>query len=387
GVDIADFNNDNLPDILTLDMLPEENRRQKLLQLQENYESFQLMQNQDLHKQYMRNMLQLNNGDGSFSEIGQLAGISNTDWSWCPLIADFDNDGLKDIFITTGYLRDYTNKDFLRYWGDYKIKKAMDREPMLMMDLVRAMPVTPFKNYIYKNNGDLSFSNKQQEWGFTDTRMSNAAVYADLDNDGDLDLVISNINEEAFIYRNNASRKPGSNYLSIDLAGKNNTAATGAKVNLYSKGINQYQELNQNRGYLSAVSTSLHFGTGAAAVIDSVVITWPDNKRQVIQQVNANQRLKISYEPAGKNIVQSPSFIVNNNNSISIPASAKTVFEKSGGPIVYKHNDLSENDFKRQPLMLFMYSKTGPVIAKGDIDNDGLDDFYLSGDMKTGGYV
>ncbi|MET0299326.1 MAG: VCBS repeat-containing protein, partial [Flavitalea sp.] len=161
GVDIADLNNDNLPDIVTLDMMPEDNRRQKTLQLQENYESFQLMVNQDLHKQYMRNMLQLNNGDGTFSEIGQLAGISNTDWSWCPLIADFDNDGYKDLFVTTGYLRDYTNKDFLRYWGDYKIKKAMEREPTLMMDLVKAMPSTPFQNYIFKNNGDLSFSNKQ----------------------------------------------------------------------------------------------------------------------------------------------------------------------------------------------------------------------------------
>src|SRR6195952_1066146 len=166
GVDIADFNNDGLPDVLTLDMLPEDNHRQKSLQLEENYESFALMQSQGLYKQYMRNMLQLNNGDGTFSEIGQLAGVSNTDWSWCPLIADFDNDGYKDLFISTGYLRDYTNKAFLRYWGDYKIKRAIDKEPPLMMDLVKAMPVTPFHNYIFRNNHDLTFSNKQKDWGF-----------------------------------------------------------------------------------------------------------------------------------------------------------------------------------------------------------------------------
>lgn len=150
GVDIADMNNDGLPDIMTLDMLPPDNRRQKLLQLQENYESFELMLQQDLYKQYMRNMLQINNGDGTFSEIGQLAGISNTDWSWCPLMADFDNDGYKDIFISNGYFRDYTNKDFLRYWGDYKLKKAMDREPYLLMDLVKAMPSTTLSNYIFQ---------------------------------------------------------------------------------------------------------------------------------------------------------------------------------------------------------------------------------------------
>jgi len=190
GVDIADYNNDGLPDVMTLDMMPEDNRRQKLLQLQENYESFELMRSQNLYQQYMRNMLQLNNGDGTFSEIGQLAGVSCTDWSWCPLFADLDNDGYKDLFVTNGYLRDYTNKDFLKYWGDYKVKKAVDREPVLLMELVTAMPSTSLVDYVFRNEHNLTFSNKQKEWGLDKAGISSAAVYADLDNDGDLDLVI-----------------------------------------------------------------------------------------------------------------------------------------------------------------------------------------------------
>ena len=250
GVDIADFNNDGLPDVMTLDMLPEDNHRQKSLQLEENYESFALMQTQGLHKQYMRNMLQLNNGDGTFSEIGQLAGLSNTDWSWSPLIADFDNDGYKDIFISNGYLRDYTNKDFLRYWGDYKIKKAMAREPFLLMDLVKEMPSTLLPNYIFRNNHDLTFSNKQAEWGLNQATISNGAVYADLDNDGDLDLVINNINQPASVYQNMSRENNHTNYLAVKLKGTaKNTNAVDTKKKIYTAKNLQYQEVEPNRGY------------------------------------------------------------------------------------------------------------------------------------------
>lgn len=373
GVDIADFNNDGLPDIMTLDMLPEDNQRQKLLQLQESYEAFELMQSQDLYKQYMRNMLQLNNGDGTFSEIGQMAGVSNTDWSWCPLIADFDNDGYKDMFITNGYLRDYTNKDFLRYWGDYKVKKAMDREPVKLMDLVTAMPSTTLKNYIFRNKHDLTFSNMQKDWGMEKSGISSGAVYADLDNDGDLDLVVNNINDEASIYKNMSRENNHTTYVALKLKGKGaNTNAIGAKVYVYSKGLLQFQEVNPNKGYLSAVSTQLQFGLGDATAIDSIRIVWPDNKVQHLKGVTANQLLKVDYAP---------------DAAYAAPVPEAGIFSKADGILHYKHAENSRNDFKRQLLMTFMYSKAGPIFAKGDVNKDGLEDLYISGDNDQPGRI
>ncbi|BAU53795.1 ASPIC and UnbV [Mucilaginibacter gotjawali] len=375
GVDIADFNNDGLNDILSLDMLPEDNHRQKSLQLEENYESFALMQNQGLYKQYMRNMLQLNNGDGTFSEIGQLAGVSNTDWSWCPLIADFDNDGYKDIFVSNGYLRDYTNKDFLRYWGDYKIKKAMAAEPFRLMDLVNAMPSTSIPHYIFRNNHNLTFTNKQVEWGLSQPGVSSGAVYADLDNDGDLDLVINNINQPASIYQNMSRENNNTNYLAVKLKGTGkNTNAIGAKVYVYIPGNMQYQEVNPNRGYLSCVSTTLNFGLGDNKTVDSVRIIWPDQTTQTMASVNANQLLNIAYQSALK--PYTPAVAVN-----------KPVFKHADPVIDFKPDEITLNDFKRQLLMLFMYSKTAPVIAKADVNKDRLEDLFVSGTQDSPGKI
>lgn len=377
GVEIADFNNDALPDFVTLDMLPEDNRRQKLLQLQENYEYFQLTLNQGLYRQYMRNMLQVNNGDGTFSEIGQLAGISNTDWSWCPLLADFDNDGYKDLLVTNGYLRDYTNKDFLKYRGDYKIKKAMDREPELLMDLVQAMPSTKLPNYIFRNNHNLTFSNKQQEWGLDASVISSGAVYADLDNDGDLDIVINNINEKPFIYKNLSREKDNTSYIAVKLNGpKGNTNAIGAKITVYANGMKQYQEVEPNRGYLSCVSTTANFGLGnQTGNIDSIRIIWPGNKSTLLKEVKINQLLTVRYSDAP------------NNDAPLNNAPIKTIFAKANPIIPYTNKAFEENDFKRQLLMLFMYSKTSPVTAVADINRDGLDDIFISGDKDKPGKI
>ncbi len=374
GVDIADFNNDALPDIMTLDMLPEDNRRQKLLQLQENYESFRLMQSQELHKQYMRNIVQLNNGDGTFSEIAQLAGVSNTDWSWSPLFADLDNDGYKDLFITNGYLRDYTNKDFLRYWGDYKIKKAMDREPTLLMDLVRAMPSTTLSNYIFRNNHDLTFSNMKEDWGITNQGISSGAMYADLDNDGDLDLVVNRINTSAAIYRNNSRENAQTNFLRVKLNYKTgNRNAVGAKIILYSGGKQQYAEVNPSRGYLSAMPLEQHFGLGTNTAVDSLKIIWPDNSYQTINNPAINNLVTIKY---------------NDGKQPFLATAAKAgLFEKADAPIPYTNTTFDENDFKRQSLMMFMYSKTGPVTAQADVNGDGLEDLFISGTKTDPGRI
>jgi len=374
GVDIADINNDALPDVLNLDMLPEDNRRQKLLQLQENYESFQLMTGQGLQEQYMRNMLQLNNGDGTFSEIGQLAGIYATDWSWCPLLADFDNDGYKDLFITNGYLRDYTNKDFLRYWGDYKIRKAMGREPVQLMDLVKAMPSSVLKKYIFRNNGDLTFTNMQSAWGIDQGAVSSAAVYADLDNDGDLDLVVNNINQDAFVYRNMSRERDNTSYLAMKLTGSGgNTAAIGAQVYLYTKGMRQYQEVNPARGYLSCMPAEQHFGLGKATVVDSVQIRWPNGEWQTLRTIAVNQRLEAKEPPKtpGQDVVIQ-----------EVP-----ILSKARNYIDYRNDGFGDNDFKRQLLMLFMYSRTGPVMAKADVDRDGREDLFISGGKTAPGRV
>jgi enediyne biosynthesis protein E4 len=373
GAEVADFNNDGLPDILTLDMLPEDNRRQKLLQLQENYEIFELMQQQGLHRQYMRNMLHLNNGNGTFSEIGQLAGIAKTDWSWTPLFADFDNDGFKDLFISNGYLRDYTNKDFLKYWGDYKVKKAVEREPVQLMDLVKAMPSTRIPNYIFSNNGDLTFRNRQKDWGIDQPAISSAAVYADLDNDGDLEIIVNNINEEAFIYKNNTRERSGRHYIDLQLIRKNGTPATGALVTMYTPAGQQTLELSTSRGYLSAVSNRLHFGLGASGRIDSLLIRWPDGQQSRILglQPDRNHTLTMGLVPTRASMAGND------------PASP--VFKKIVAPISYTHEGFGENDFKRQPLMLFMLSNTGPVMARGDLNGDGLDDIFLSGHRNAKG--
>ncbi|GGM80233.1 hypothetical protein GCM10010967_10020 [Dyadobacter beijingensis] len=369
GIDIADFNNDGLPDVMSLDMLPEDNQRQKLLQLQENYESFELMVGQDLQKQYMRNMLQLNNGDGTFSEIAQFAGVSNTDWSWTPLFADFDNDGYKDLFVSNGYLRDYTNKDFLKYWGDYKIRRAIDKEPFQLMDLVKAMPSTMLANYIFKNNRDLTFTKMQQVWGMDHASVSSGAVYADLDNDGDLDLVVNNINEPAFVYQNTASEVKNSNWLQLKLKQNGgNASGIGARVYLKNNGSLQYQEVSPNRGYLSCTPLRLHFGLGESSAVDTVKILWPDGTDQVLTNVKGNQLLVV--EKSGSKKAEKGE------------KETAALFEKQLPAIAYQHEGFSENDFKRQPLMLSMYSQTGPVVAKGDVNKDGLDDIFTSGDQN-----
>ena len=365
GNDVADINNDGWQDIITLDMLPEDNKRQKLLMAPDNYGKFELNLRSGFYYQFMRNMLQLNNGNGTFSEIGQFAGISNTDWSWSALAADYDNDGWKDIYITNGYKRDYTKLDFINYMDDYvKRKGRLMREDVL--EIIQHMPASDVVNYMFRGSSGLKFTNQTKTWGLSQVANSNGAVYADLDNDGDLDLVVNNINKPAFIYENKA-RENANHYLRILLEGEGlNTQGIGGKVHLYS-GSQQFMAAQfPARGYLSAVSPVLHFGLGEAAKVDSLVVTWPGGKQETQRDVPVNTTITLLEKNAkaasSKKTVQ--------------PGS---IFKAVQPPIAFNNPPLQARDFDRQKLLISELSTQGPCIVKGDLNGDGLEDIFAGG--------
>lgn len=366
GNDVADINNDQLPDIFTLDMLPEDNRRQKLLMSPDNYDKFDLGVKSGFHYQYMRNMLQLNNGNGTFSEIGQVSGISNTDWSWAALFADYDNDGWKDLYITNGYLHDYTNLDFLKYMDDLMASKQGGFQRQDVLDLVQKMPSSNVKNYIFRNNGSLLFKDQTTNWGMGEQSNSSGAAYADLDNDGDLDLVVNNINSPAFIYQNESNEKVQNQYLKVKLNGENNNRmGIGAKIYLYNGTSSQYQEQMPTRGYQSNVSFTMNFGLGKSKQIDSLKVVWNSGKVQVFKGVKANQTLTLEEKNAS---VQ---------KSSSSPISP--IFSSINSPIASTQNTVTINDFKRQILLINSESFVSPILSKGDVNNDGLEDIFVGG--------
>ncbi len=371
GNDVADINNDQLPDIFTLDMLPEDNRRQKLLMAPDNYDKFDLGVRSGFHYQYMRNMLQLNNGNGTFSEIGQVSGISNTDWSWAALFADYDNDGWKDLYITNGYLHDYTNLDFLKYMDDFMATKQGGFQRTDVLELVQKMPSSNVKNYIFRNNGKLNFKDQTSNWGMGEQSNSSGAAYADLDNDGDLDLVVNNINSPAFIYQNESNTKLGNQFLKVKLNGENgNKMGIGAKVYLYAQGNTQYQEQMPTRGYQSNVSFMMNFGLGKNTKIDSVKVVWNSDKSQVLTNVQANRTLVLEE----KNAASKANFGIPNN----------TIFTEIPSPIISVQNKTTHNDFKRQPLLTNSQSYISPVMTKGDVNKDGLEDIFVGGSYGKG---
>ncbi|HMH32970.1 MAG TPA: VCBS repeat-containing protein [Puia sp.] len=364
GNDIADFNNDGLPDIFTLDMLPEDNNRQKLLFAPDNYEKNDINIHSGFYYQYMSNMLHLNNGNGTFSEIGQMAGVSNTDWSWAPLFADYDNDGWKDLYVTNGYLRDYTNMDFLKYMGDALQNRQVLRKDLLA--LVQSMPSSKVKNYMFRNNGDLSFHNIGKQWGFDTASNSNGAAYADLDNDGDLDLVINNINQPAFIYENKTDKELKNHYLQLRLEGEGqNTQGIGAKVTIYNKNKQQYLEQMPTRGFQSSVSPVLHFGLGMDKIIDSLKIVWQSGRMEMLTNIKGDQLLTLKEKNAMMRSQQVKPI--------------NPVFQAIKSPLVYHAATNTINDFKRQPLLINPLSFQGPCMVKGDVNGDKLEDIYVGG--------
>ncbi|MGV3589095.1 MAG: VCBS repeat-containing protein [Adhaeribacter sp.] len=378
GTDVADFNNDGLVDIITLDMLPEDNERQKLMYGGSNYDRFMAEIKNGYLPQYMRNTLQLNNGNGSFSEIGQLAGVAGTDWSWSALFADFDNDGLKDLHITNGFPKDITNRDFIMY----RMQGLNSSVPLPVLNkqlrkTIDELPGAKKANYLYKNNGNLTFTNKTPDWGLNIPSYSNGAAYADFDNDGDLDIVTNNINDAAFIYQNNARQQIKNNFLRINLKGNSaNPNGLGSKITLTQPNQQQYYEHTPYRGFMSSVDPIIHFGLGKDEVIKQLEITWPNGKYQRLENVKANQLLTLRQEDATETAPPA----IKPETPVFTDVTAKL-------GINYRHQEEPFIDFKIQPLVPHKYSQLGPGLAVGDVNNDNLDDFYVGGAFKHAGFI
>lgn len=375
GVDIADVNNDGLADIYTLDMLPEDNRRQKLLFAPDNYETYNNTLENGFYHQLMRNMLQLNNGNGTFSEIAQLSGISNTDWSWAALFADFNHDGNKDLFVTNGYGRDMINRDFVKFYADERLKHTQGKTDSRMFQMLQGIQSTPLHNYIFENTGDLKFKDRSIDWGFEELNFSHGALYADLDNDGDLDLVMNRMNQEAGIYRNNTieQKSPG-HYIDLHLReADKNIFSIGAKVILYA-GSNKYSFQNYPvHGFQSSMQIPLHIAF-LEDKIDSIGINWPGGEYQVLT----------TSLPVDKAITVNKA--VGLKSAVAVGTSSKQpIFSDAEKILTYKHTEDVVNDFKIQPLMPNMLSYSGPRIAKDDVNGDGLIDLYICGPKGQSG--
>ncbi len=368
GNDMADINNDGLLDIVTADMYPQDPKVEKSSMGEDPLDVYLYKLQFGYYNQYTRNTLQLNLGGEHFSDIGAMSGISATDWSWSPLLADYDNDGIKDLFMTNGIERRPNDMEYIKYVSNPMVETMLEKGKKSDRDALSKMPDGRWHNYLYKGSDSLLFEDKSLAWGFKEFNCSNGAVYADLDNDGDLELITNNLNAPAGIYENKANVLFKNNFLKIKLEGqKGNSFGTGAKVYLKTNGKWLYQHNMPTRGFMSSVEPWLTFGLGKATVIDSLVVVWPDQKADILTNIKPNQT------------------IVNNRKSAlstwKFTPKSRGLFEDVSKqyPVDFVHQENEYYDFTREPLMPFKISTEGSKMAVGDVNGDGLDDFYVGG--------
>jgi hypothetical protein len=371
GNDVGDINNDGLLDVMVVDMLPDKEKIRKQSGGEDDYELYNIKLDLGYCYQFVRNTLQLNLGGGLFSEIGRLSGVYATDWSWSPLFCDVDNDGWKDLFITNGIYRRANDLDYINFLtGGNRFASTKDNSKLSDKDLYEKMPLHPNPSFIYKNNGDLTFSDLSAKWGFNKPAFSNGSTYADLDNDGDPDLIANNINDNASIYRNNAEKLLNNHYLTVALNGTAlNTRGVGARVTIYSKGQQQLAEQYSTRGFLSSTSDLLHFGLGKASIVDSIIVRWPDKSMEIIKNIPADKLLTLDSKNA-KKIPDAYQKIKENAkvfSSVDIPG------------LDYVHKEDKYADFDREKLIPHSLTAEGPALAVDDVNGDGLDDVFIGG--------
>jgi PBP1b-binding outer membrane lipoprotein LpoB len=378
GNDIADYDNDGNLDIMVVDMMAEDHKRIKTNMGGMAPEKFWEIVEEGGHYQYMFNTLQRNNGNGTFSDLAQLAGVTSTDWSWAPLLADFDNDGFKDLFVTNGVVSNNRYSDLTAQYEkklDSIRKKAMQlgRDPQTMidvMDFVHMAPTDKLPNYIYKNNGDLTFSKKMSEWGMDLPTLSNGAAYADFDNDGDLDLIINNINDNASLYKNNTQENKLGNYVRFNIDANKDVPIYGTKVTLYKNNtLWQVNHLSNARGYMSKSEDILHFGVGTEDKIEKVLVEWQDGSKIVLNDIAVNQVHSVSLSDASK-------------KSIEQPATEGVIFKEVASSLKLDkalHLENEHDDYNWEILLPHKMSQFGPSIGVGDVNGDGREDFYMGG--------